>query len=113
MGYEAHLTTISGFMRRSLDHQIRISTCFHHCYRFVEDIEGHPNTWARVPAFIIDEIRAVGLHVKIAVANLRAPVSNKLWVTDATPTSGGAVEAPIPDALARFIPSLGGQGVVS
>ena len=103
MGYQTYSPAVPRVVRSPLDYPVRVLMHFHHCYRFVEDIPGPPDSWTKLPAFIIDEVRASSLHVLISVADIRAPIVSKLWATDATPTCGGEVVADIPIALARAL----------
>ena len=45
----------------------------------------------------------VALHMPLCVADLRLPVSDTVWATDAIPTTGGSVEAAVPEKLARAL----------
>ena len=44
MGYEAHSPAIPGFVRSRRDYPIVVPLHFHHCYRFVEETPGPPDT---------------------------------------------------------------------
>ena len=69
---------------------------FHHIFKFVDGLSETPWTWTRLPAFILDELRAAMLLLPLAESDLRAPLSTNLWATDATPTAGGAVSCEVP-----------------
>ena len=49
-------------------------TC-HRIYNFVE--EAPKRGWFELPSDILDELRAIGLHLPLAVSNLRAPFARK------------------------------------
>ena len=46
---------------------------------------------------------SVCLHLPLCQADLRAPVSNRLLATDATPSAAGAVAAHMPGKIARAL----------
>ena len=72
---------------------------FHHIFKFVDGLSETPWTWTRLPAFILDELRAAMLLLPLAESDLRAPLSTTLWATDATPTGGGAVSCEVPKGV--------------
>ena len=53
----------------------------------------------RLPGFILDELRSVSLHLPFCVWHMRRSFVSSLLATDATPSSGGAVRAPVPGPL--------------
>ena len=61
------------------------------------------NVWYRTPADISDELFTLGLHLPLAVADLRAPVGSTLLATDATPTAGGATKTELPENIAHML----------
>ena len=73
---------------------------FHHVYKY---IEGLGSEWVRMPAHIRDELRSAAMHLPFAVHYMRRPLDSQLLATDATPTTGGACVAPLPQKLGRLL----------
>lgn len=71
----------------------------HHIYKYVDSMPG--GKCVRLPAFVIDEIRSIMLHIPFSVWNMRRELSEKILATDAAPTAGGATTASVPSELAR------------
>ena len=46
----------------------------------------------KIPAVLGDELPQAALHLPLALANMRRPLSPWVWATDATPVGGGACE---------------------
>ncbi|CAE7376397.1 unnamed protein product [Symbiodinium microadriaticum] len=68
--------------------------CLHHrVYTFVSNLP--EKKWCRLPNRIIDELRSVALHLPFAKWKMRRRLHPSVLATDATPTSGGAVRAPV------------------
>ena len=42
----------------------------------------------------------MALHLPLVSCNMRAPVSHRVWATDATPTAGWATVAEVPEVIA-------------
>ncbi|CAE7832301.1 unnamed protein product [Symbiodinium sp. CCMP2592] len=59
----------------------------------------HEIVW--LPSFVMDELRSLALHLPFCYTNLRRSIADQVLATDATPSSGGAVLASAPPALAE------------
>lgn len=59
------------------------------------------DNWSRLPSDVADELRAVALHLPLAVWNMRRGLSTQLVATDATPSTGGSTVTTIPMKLAK------------
>lgn len=70
----------------------------HHIYKFVQGMPNHG--WRRLPGFVIDELRSIGLHLPFCIWDMRRELHTSLLSTDATPTSAGAARAEVPSELA-------------
>jgi hypothetical protein len=74
---------------------------FHSAYRFCEEL---PLTgWRKLPGPILDEFRAAALLLPFMQSDIRSPIFDEIWATDATPTAGGATTAAIPNELGDFL----------
>ncbi|CAE7210929.1 SMYD3 [Symbiodinium sp. CCMP2592] len=73
----------------------------HHVYRYIAKMPD--KKWVRLPGYILDELRSCSLHLPFARWDMRREISSSLLATDATPSSGGAVDAPISEALAQAL----------
>ncbi|CAE7813662.1 SMYD3, partial [Symbiodinium sp. CCMP2456] len=73
----------------------------HHVYRYLERMPA--GKWVPLPGYILDELRSCSLHLPFARWDMRRAIHSSLLATDATPSSGGAVEAPITEELARAL----------
>ena len=60
---------------------------FHHLYTYANSFGSA--LWRRLPHFVLDELVAAALHLAVAFGNLRAPLSTRVYATDATPSRGG------------------------
>ena len=68
--------------------------CFalqHHIHKFVEQMDDI--RMYRLPAFVLDELRSMMMHIPFCCWNMRRGFSPTILATDATPTSGGATRA--------------------
>ena len=93
------LEKINGFVAFFCQYRREIFCLQHHIYNYVS---GLPlDTWVRLPGFILDELRSVSLHLPFCVWHMRRSFVSSLLATDATPSSGGAVRAPVPGPLLR------------
>ena len=57
--------------------------------------------WRRLPDFVVDDLRSIGLHLAFASWNTRKHFHEAILCTDATPTSAGAARANWPRPLQR------------
>ncbi len=57
----------------------------------------------RLPAKVIDELRASALLLAVAETNIRAPVQTRIHCTDTTPGSLGACECRVSRELSRAL----------
>ena len=73
----------------------------HHVYRYIAKMPD--KKWVLLPGYILDELRSCALHLPFARWDMRREISSSLLATDATPSSGGAVDAPISEALAQAL----------
>ena len=63
----------------------------HHVHKFIASLpEDHV---VRLPGFVLDELRSLGLHLPFCFTDLRRSLAEKILATDATPSSGGAAVA--------------------
>ena len=75
----------------------------HRSYKFVESLP--ERSWRPIPPDIIDEFRAVSLHLPIACRNLGAPLAREIWATDATPSPGGSTVARASSSICKKLHS--------
>ncbi len=59
-----------------------------------------PGSFHRLPVDVRVELSCAALWLSIAQTNIRWPIDGRISATDATPQSGGAVHAYVPDSLA-------------
>ena len=71
----------------------------HHIYKWMETIQ--EGVLVSIPAFILDELRSMALHLPFCTWKMRRQFGRELVATDATPTSGGACRVEVPVALRR------------
>ena len=71
----------------------------HRIYVFLGDMA--EDKWVFLPAWLLDELRSLALHLPFAVWRMRRQLSSSVLATDATPSSGGAVRADCPEALVQ------------
>jgi len=85
-------------------HRRECFSCWHRVFKWLSNIS--PGQVVAVPPDIRDEIAVASLIIPIAYTNIRAPVSNTITTTDATPDRGGAtacdVQSEICNALWRM-----------
>ncbi|CAE8639344.1 unnamed protein product, partial [Polarella glacialis] len=74
---------------------------FHSIYSFCDKLPD--SGWMRLPGTIRDELRAAAMLLPFLESDLRRPVGNTIWATDATPTAGGATETTVPPDLAEVL----------
>ena len=71
----------------------------HHIYKFLRTCP--EKGICRLPGFVLDELRAIALHIPFAFHNMRRKIADQVLATDATPTSGGGVRADVSNSLAE------------
>ena len=71
----------------------------HRGFVFTDELK--EDAWSRLPSDIADELRAVALHLPLAVWHMRRGLSTQLVATDATPSTGGSTVTNIPMKLAK------------
>ncbi|CAE8689793.1 unnamed protein product [Polarella glacialis] len=76
-------------------------SAFHSIYAFCDAL---PEVgWSRLSGPIGDELRAVCMLLPFMESDLRRPVGDVLWATDATPTVGGATEVTVDSELCQLL----------
>ena len=93
------LEKINGFVAFFCQFRRELFSLQHHMYNFVSGLPG--DAWVRLPGFILDELRSVSLHLPFCVWHMRRAFASSLLATDATPSSGGAVRANVPEPLLK------------
>ena len=93
------LEKLGGFIAFVFQFRRELFSLLHHFYVFSSKLDAHKTV--RLPGYIADELRSVALHLPVAFWSMRKRLSTSLLATDATPSSGGAVRAVVPDALAE------------
>ncbi|CAE7489091.1 unnamed protein product [Symbiodinium natans] len=96
---QAALQKLVGLITFHLQYRREMFCLQHHIYKFMSDMP--PRGVVRLPTFVLDELRSLGLHLPFCYTSMRRWISEEVLATDATPTSGGAVVAQVPEALAR------------
>jgi hypothetical protein len=104
----AHQYVTKSVMRRvlgcicfCLQYRRELYSLLHHLYKWVDDMPD--SDWRRIPGFVCDELRAVSLHLPFAVWHMQQHLDTTLLATDATPTSGGATTAEVPEKIGRAL----------
>ena len=93
------LQKLLGFIAFIFQYRREMFSLIHHLYMFVEKLKPGRKVW--LPAFVLDELRSVALHLPMAQWCMRKRLHESLLATDATPTSGGAVRATVSPSLLR------------
>ena len=93
------LQRLLGLITFHLQFRRELFSLQHHVYKFLASMPDHEIVW--LPSFVIDELRSLALHLPFCYTNLRRSIADKVLATDATPSSGGAVLASAPPALAE------------
>ncbi|CAE7035325.1 unnamed protein product [Symbiodinium sp. CCMP2592] len=93
------LQKLLGFIAFIFQYRREMFSLIHHLYIFVEKLVPGKKVW--LPAFVLDELRSVALHLPMAQWCMRKRLHSSLLATDATPTSGGAVRATVSASLLR------------
>ena len=98
--------TSKGILQRLMGH---VCFCFqyrrefyalqHHIYKWMDTLQD--SVLVSIPAFILDELRSMALHLPFCTWKMRRQFGRELVATDATPTSGGACRVEVPGALRR------------
>ena len=70
-------------------------------YRFVADM--NDKRFVRLPADVLDELRAALFCLPEAFTDVRAPIQTRIWCSDATPESAGTVHAEVSRAFSRAL----------
>jgi hypothetical protein len=91
------LQSLLGAAVHPLMHHRPWFSVFNRAYRFTKGLKGHRA--CRVPADVADEFKGALLGLLSATADIRAPISTRLYATDATPTAAAVVEAPVSRAM--------------
>ena len=91
------LQRVVGYTSFILQYRRELFSLQHNIYCFMKKMpeQGYVN----LPPFVIDELRSYALHLPFCITDMRRYVSETLFATDATPTSGGAVRAQAPRVL--------------
>ena len=74
----------------------------HRFFSWFENLDAK-RSLVRIPPDIKEELLAVGLHLAVATADIRTPVSTRVTATDATPQRGGAVECTVSIELSEAL----------
>ena len=100
-----------GFCTKAILQKVLGSVCFvfqyrrefyalqHHIYKFLRGMRD--GKWMHLPCHVLDELRSIALHLPFSTWRMRQTLGQELIATDATPTSGGATKAPIPEPIAK------------
>ena len=96
---KAILQQVLGFVAFACQFRRELFCLQHRIYKYVSEMPA--TRWVRLPAYVIDELRSISLHLPFAVWKMRREIMTSLLATDATPTSGGSVRAEVPVALAE------------
>jgi len=96
---ESMITRLVALFIHPFMHRRELMACFHRIFRWKATL---PQKGSFViPADIKAEIVGAALMLPFAVANIRAPISTTISVTDATPLHGGPVRSNISRHLAH------------
>ena len=95
------LRQVVGYLSYMFQYRRELYCLQHHLHKFIARMPA--KKWVRLPGHICDELRACGLHLPFACWNMRRKLSETLFATDATPTSGGSVRAAISPKLAKAL----------
>jgi hypothetical protein len=74
---------------------------FHGIYVWVDALGD--GRWYKIPPNIAEELNAAAVHLAVAVVDLRAQISKKVWATDATPSHAGVTVAVVDDVLVDLL----------
>ena len=96
---KAILQQVLGFVAFACQFRRELFCLQHRIYKYVSEMPA--TRWVRLPAYVLDELRSISLHLPFAVWKMRREIMTSLLATDATPTSGGSVRAEVPVALAE------------
>ena len=95
------LRKVLGYLSFAFQFRREFYSLMHHSFRFVDRMaEGK---WVHLPRHIADELRSAALHLPFARWNMRRPLSTTLIASDATPSSGGAVAAEVPESIIKAL----------
>ena len=95
------LQKVIGYLAFIFQYRREFYSLQHHVYRYLDRMP--PGKWVPLPGYLLDELRSCSLHLPFARWDMRRAIHSSLLATDATPSSGGAVEAPITEELARAL----------
>ena len=73
----------------------------HHVYKYIDQMSETEE--ARLPPFILDELRSMALHLPFCEWDMRRSIASTLLATDATPTTAGATRADLTDELGQLL----------
>ena len=94
---KAVLQKLVGFLAFAFQFRRELFCLMHRIYVFVAGLP--EDRVMKLPAYILDELRALALHLPFARWKMRRRLHPTILATDATPSSGGAVRAKASQAL--------------
>ena len=101
LGYSSKefLQRILGYICFVFQYRREFYALQHHIYKFLETMKG--GCLQRLPPHVLDELRAMSLHLPFCVWRIRRDFYSSLLSTDATPSAAGAARARLTEDLAE------------
>ena len=93
------LEKVNGFLAFAFLFRRELFCLQHRIYTYVSKMPDAK--WVRLPSYVVDELHSLSLHLVFAEWDMRYKLSSSILATDATPTSGGAVQAVAPHSLVQ------------
>ena len=91
------LQKVVGYMSFVFQFRREMYALQHHVRKFMSSLPRRK--WRLIPGHVLDELRSFALHLPWAVWSMLKRIDEEVLATDATPASGGAVVAAVPQAL--------------
>ena len=95
------LRKVIGYLAYIFQYRRELYCLQHRAYVFIANMP--QGRWMFLPAWLLDELRSMALHLPFAHWKMRRILNESILATDATPTSGGSVRAECPDGLLRAL----------